>query len=129
MLNHIHLIISAKEDSMISNILRDLKKNTSKQLVQAITDNQQESRRGWLLYMFARAGARNSNNKIFQFWQQDNHPIELFTPEMLKQKLNYLHNNPVRAGIVSQPEHYLYSSAVDYYTTGKGLIEIEHLYI
>ncbi len=49
---------------------------------------------------FKRAGENNSNNKYFQFWQQDNHPIELYGYETLKQKLNYLHENSVRAGVL-----------------------------
>jgi len=48
-----------------------------------------------MLWMFRRAGERNSNNKNFQFWQQDNHAMELYGNEMLQQKINYIHNNPV----------------------------------
>ena len=46
---------------------------------------------------------------------------------MLRQRLDYLHENPVRAGIVFEPQQYVYSSGTDYYTTIKGKIEIEHL--
>jgi putative transposase len=127
MSNHLHLIISARRGSVISHILRDLKKFTSKQIYNKILENPFESRKAWLIYMFNRAGKRNSNNANFQFWQQDNHPIELSTPGMLTQKLDYLHENPVRAGIVYEPQHYVYSSGIDYYTNFKGRIEIEHL--
>ena len=127
MTNHVHLIMSAKMGFTISNILRDLKKFTSKQILKAVQENPKGSRKEWMIYMFGRAGERNSNNKEFQFWQQDNHPIELSTPLMLRQRLDYLHENPVRAGIVYEPEDYVYSSAIDYYTTGKGKIKIEHL--
>ena len=65
--------------------------------------------------------------KIFNSWRQENHPIELSTAHMLKQQVDYLHKNPVRAGIVNEAQDYVYSSAVDYYTTRKGLIEIQHL--
>ncbi len=125
--NHVHLIMSAKRDFIISNILRDLKKFTSKQIYKAIDENQMESRKTWLTYMFKRAGSKNSNNKEFQFWQNDNHPIELNNPFILKQKLDYLHENPVRAGIVFEPQDYVYSSAVDYFTDRKGMLAIEHL--
>ena len=128
MSNHVHMILSAKKGYLISDILRDLKKFTSKQIFNAIKENPKESRKEWMVYMFERSGKKNSNNKDFQFWQQDNHPIELSNPLMLKQKLDYLHENPVRAGIVFQPEEYVYSSAIDYYTTRKGLINIENLY-
>lgn len=68
-----------------------------------------------MLWMMERAGKKNSNNASFQLWQQHNQPIELSTIEMLRQKLDYIHNNPVTAGIVDKAEEYIYSSARDYY--------------
>ena len=127
MSNHVHLIASAKEDYQLTDIMRDLKKFTSKAINAAINENIQESRKDWLIWMFKRAGARNSNNDTYQFWQQDNHPIELTTNDMMEQRLNYLHENPVKAGYVWSAEHYKYSSAVDYYTDEKGLLPIELL--
>jgi putative transposase len=53
--------------------------------------------------MFGRAGKKNVRNNDFQFWQQHNHPIELNTNEMMDQKLDYIHNNPVTAGFVLAP--------------------------
>ncbi|MGI9543892.1 MAG: hypothetical protein ACR2MX_11570 [Cyclobacteriaceae bacterium] len=73
--------------------------------------------------MFNQAGERNPNNEKYQFWQQHNHPIELNYNYIIEQKLNYLHENPVKAGWVSNAEDYLYSSAIDY-SGGKGLIPI-----
>lgn len=124
--NHVHLIISAKENTKLEDIIRDLKKFTSKRLVEAINDPH-ESRRSWMLWIFSAAGERNSNNTIYQFWQQDNHPIALENSEIAKQKLNYIHDNPIRAGIVSSPEYYIYSSAVDYYLNREGLVPLELL--
>jgi len=51
---------------------------------------------------------RSSNN---QFWTHENHPESIFTLDFFNQKLNYIHQNPVRAGWVEQPEEYIYSSA------------------
>jgi hypothetical protein len=68
----------------------------------------------------------NSNKINFQFWKQDNHPVEMRTLEMAHQKLDYIHYNPVEAGFVETPEEYLHSSARDY-CGGKGLIEIKRL--
>ncbi len=123
MTNHIHLIIGSATNKL-SDIMRDLKKHTSVKLKEAIIDNKNESRREWMMELFIKAGKANSNNDNFQFWQQDNHPIELITPKFTHQKLDYIHNNPVVAGIVEKPEDYLYSSARDYYGTGKGLLDI-----
>jgi putative transposase len=75
--------------------------------------------------MFKRAAQKNSNNNQYQLWQQHNQPIALITAEMFKQKLDYMHNNPVKAGFVELPEHWKYSSAIDY-SGGRGLIDIIH---
>jgi REP element-mobilizing transposase RayT len=56
MSNHIHLVIAAKENNT-SDILRDFKKYTSKKTIEAIQNNQQESRREWMLNIFEKAGA------------------------------------------------------------------------
>ncbi len=125
--NHIHLIASAAEDYNLSDILRDFKKHTAKTILDEIITSQKESRRNWMLWIFKSAGKRNSNNKNYQFWQQDNRPIQLSTNEMMKQRLDYLHQNPVKEGIVHEPEHYVFSSAIDY-TGGKAMIDIDFLY-
>ena len=124
MSNHIHLIAQAEEGKELSGIIRDLKRHTSKELIKTISENIQESRKEWMLAIFKNAGQYNSNNKDFQFWRQDNKPIELWSNEVMEQKLDYIHNNPVEAGIVEQAHEYLYSSARDYAGL-KGLLTIE----
>jgi REP element-mobilizing transposase RayT len=121
MSNHAHLIMGTKDKPMQS-ILRDVKRHTSKEITKAIGENIQESRHEWMLWFFEREGKANPNNERYQFWQQGNHPIELWSSDAMDQKLDYLHNNPVTAGWVDVPEHYLYSSARDY-SGGKGLID------
>jgi REP element-mobilizing transposase RayT len=123
MSNHVHLIASAKENYSLSDIMRDHKKYTTKQIIKEIQDNPEESRKNWMLWLFASHGNKNPNNKEYQFWQQDNHPIELDTTEMMDQRLEYLHNNPIKAGLVFEAEEYPYSSAIDY-ADGKGMLEI-----
>ena len=77
-----------------------------------------------MLWLMKRAGAKNERNKDFQFWQQHNHPIELDTNEMIDQRLEYIHNNPVQVGFVEEQYHWSDSSAKDYSETGKGRIEL-----
>jgi len=77
-----------------------------------------------MLPLFERKGLKNIRNKSFQFWQQNNHPIELHTNYFMDQKLDYIHNNPVEAGLVEKPEEYVYSSAKNY-AGEMGLIEVE----
>ena len=104
--SYVHLIISS-EKAELSDIMRDLKRHTSKKLLSSIQLNIQESRKEWMLWIFARAGKKNSNNDDYQFWQQNNHPIELSTNQMIDQRLEYLHMNPVEAGFVSEPDSHL----------------------
>jgi REP element-mobilizing transposase RayT len=78
-----------------------------------------------MLRIFREQGEKNSRNTNYQFWRQDNQPKELYSPAFTVQKINYIHNNPVEAGIVERPEHYLYSSARDYHCGGKvGLLPV-----
>ncbi len=123
MTNHLHLIISTRGRRM-EETLRDMKQFTAKRILAAIEENPVESRKEWLLWMFERAGRKKAGNDKYQFWQHDNHPIVLFTPPVMQQKLDYLHNNPVKAGFVCRPEEWLYSSAKNYYTTEMPLLDV-----
>lgn len=67
----------------------------------------------------------NSKNKDYQFWQQENRPIELISNKFIDQKLLYIHMNPVKAGLVDEPWEYRYSSARDYMNDQKGLLDVE----
>lgn len=123
MSNHIHLAVSVKHDNL-SDVLRDFKKHTSKEIIKAISKNTEESRREWMLAIFTEHGKKNSRNSRYQFWRQDNQPKEMFSLKFITQKMDYMHNNPVNAGLVEKAEHYTYSSAKDYCGKGKGLLDI-----
>ena len=124
MTNHLHMIVSAAEGYLLENIMRDLKKYTSSQMIKAIRENHIESRKEWMLKAFEEEGKKNSNNTYYQFWQQDNHPVELIDNKMMEQKLEYIHNNPVEQGFVNKAEDYPWSSILNY-ENKKGLINIE----
>lgn len=112
MSNHIHLLVSAN-DGNLSNIIRDFKRHTSKTIIEAI-QNSEERRKDWLLMIFRYATRNHNRNNEFQLWTHDNHPIEVFSNKFIEQKINYIHQNPVKASIVENPEDYLYSSARNY---------------
>jgi len=121
MTNHVHLIIGTIGDNM-ENILRDHKRHTSETLINAILSHPGESRKDWIIGQFKDAAKNNSNNRHYQLWQQHNKPIEVYTPEVVYKYMDYIHNNPVKAGFVEYPEHWLYSSARDY-AGKKGLLD------
>lgn len=123
MSNHLHMIVSAGAETTVSDILRDFKKFTSKRILAELEVDPQESRREWMLdrYRFAAASDKKITN--YRFWQDGYHPMLLYSHDFFLQKLNYIHQNPVRQEIVARQEEYLYSSAIDY-AGGKGMLEV-----
>jgi REP element-mobilizing transposase RayT len=89
MSNHVHLIISSKTEGKLADVIRDLKKYTSYKILREIKESTTESRKEWMLNLFGKAGRQNSNNTNYQFWRQDNHPIDLDGHgDMFEQRLN-----------------------------------------
>ncbi len=100
----------------------DFKRFTSKRIVQAIQENERESRREFLLQRFAHEAVNSSNVKRYQFWRHDNKPIELWSNKVIFEKINYIHQNPVEERLVYKAEQWVYSSAIDY-AGEKGMLE------
>src|SRR5690606_21642328 len=122
--SHIHLIFRSAEADP-SGLIRHLKGFTSRKMLKTIEENIQESRKELLLWMFEKAGKKNSNVKNQQFWQQNNKPIELWSLKVFEQKLNYIHNNPVISGFVTNPIDWKYSSARNYGNNDDTILEID----
>ncbi len=119
MTNHVHLIISS-EGEELSNIIRDFKKFTASRIVKAIEANEKESRKRWMLWLFKK------DNGIW-FWEAGYHAKEIVSQSFCNNKVEYIHMNPVRAGIVEKEEAYVLSSCGDFYGIRKGLLELESL--
>ncbi|CAN5472123.1 transposase [soil metagenome] len=119
MSSHLHMIAGTAEKSEndLSGIMRDFKKFTSKTIIETIGEIN-ESRREWILNHFKTGWDK------YHVWQEGMRPIELFTRRFTNQKMDYIHNNPVVAGIVREPQDYLLSSSADYYCNRKGLVKI-----
>ncbi len=88
MLNHLHLIISSPD---VAGFLRDFKKFTSKKLI----ENLRESELGVLELFKIENG--------YKFWKEDNQPKLIETEKFFRQKMNYIHSNPVVKGYVNRP--------------------------
>lgn len=124
MTSHVHMIIGTTGNKL-DEIVGEMKSYTSVQFKKIIKEHPQESRKEWMMWMFERAGKRNSNNIAWQFWQQHNKPIEIKDQEMLDKTLQYIHDNPVVAGFVTKPEDWKYSSARDFCGI-KGLVKLTY---
>jgi len=127
MTNHCHMNISSRGNSL-SSIMRDLKRHTAEKIKLEIVSHPKESRRDWMIEIMKREGVQNSNNDKFQFWIQDSHPIELTTTQMITQKLDYIHNNPVTAGFVLEPTFWKDSSAAFYEKEEESLIKLKNIF-
>ncbi|WP_162419544.1 REP-associated tyrosine transposase [Cyclobacterium roseum] len=114
MSNHCHFILSS-DKVPLTDIIRDFKKYTAKKIVEEIRHNEKESRRKWLLWLFQRDGH-------IWFWEKGYHGIEIFSQKFLESKINYIHLNPVKAGIVEKEEEYLNSSCGELYGIRKSKI-------
>ena len=108
--SHIHMVARSLNGDL-NKILRDSKSFTSKKILGLIEQMPGESRREWLLYMFKYFAKYQKQNETYSFWQKTNHPIELDYPGIINQKMEYIHNNPVEAGYVTNPQSWYYSSA------------------
>jgi REP element-mobilizing transposase RayT len=118
--DHLHLLIWPQHAGDVDAILRDFKGFTAKRIVrQAQADEDCQ-----LLARFCIAGeeSRHSEHKVWQgsFWEQD-----VYSARYLREKLIYLHRNPVRAGLVEKPEDYPYSSYRTYLSGETLLIEVD----
>jgi len=122
MSNHIHLIVQSS-DGKLSDLIRDFKKFIATTVLEKI-QIEPESRREWMLERFKLATESHSRNKNYQFWQYGNHPEEIYTNKFMWSKLDYIHLNPVRAGIVEKASQYIYSSASNY-VNDTGLLKID----
>ncbi len=111
MSNHIHLLAQS-EGGDLSGFIRDFKRFTSKRFV-GIMESGKESRRDWMRMVF-KYHAKFMNKQTHQFWTHENHAEHIYSQKFIEQKVQYIHNNPVRSGIVAKPEDYLYSSARNY---------------
>ena len=115
--NHFHLLISGEN---LSNKIRSLKRHTAKEIIEkAKKDNKQ-----WLLNQFSFYKKRYKKNSAHQVWQEGAHPQIITEIDIAEQKINYIHYNPVKRGLVKEPQDWRYSSAGNYFY-GDGVLEID----
>jgi REP element-mobilizing transposase RayT len=119
--NHLHVIVRCTETHPVSSFLRDFKSNTAKQIVW-----QYEAERNKPVLEYLKQAARDLEKQTFRVWDDDYVAKEVFTAEFLKQKLNYVHHNPLQPqwDLVARPEEYVWSSARFYLLDAPPLIPV-----
>ena len=120
--NHIHFIVRFLGEHTLSDVLRDFKKYTAKQIIrQYQAENNDKS------LLFLRQAAVKCRGQKYKVWEDGYDARDIFTPDFLRQKVEYIHNNPCQPywRLAEFPENYLWSSA-RYYLSGKpALIEVD----
>jgi len=111
--NHVHLIAQSNGREYLSAVLRDLKKDTAKKIAKKL-ENSDDNKSQKALEIFANGGKLLKRISKYKIWQDGNRPIVLYSNKFIQQKIDYIHSNAVKAGLVVNPEDYLYSSARNY---------------
>lgn len=124
MTNHVHFLMSTS-GKPLNKILKSFKQFTAMQLLEAISTNIHESRKGWIMNIFKLCGQNGDRNH--QFWQHKSHPVAMWTPKRVKAVLDYIHENPVKTGLVDLAAEFPHSSARVYHDGRKVEVEVEVL--
>lgn len=115
--NHLHLITSAEN---LSKEIGHFKSFTARSIVDWLKEEKSQS---YWLERLAKAKLAHKTGQRFQVWQEGSHPQMICSEEMLRQKVEYIHNNPVKRGYVDDPAHWRYSSYRDY-MGGTGRLQV-----
>ncbi len=115
--NHLHLIASSPN---LAVDIGDFKSYTARRIIDFLKSTGQRKTLKLLRYH----KKRHKTDREFQLWEEGSHPKEIDSDEMMWQKIEYIHDNPVKRGYVDLPEHWRYSSARNYMQL-PGLIYVD----
>ena len=123
--SHLHAILWPTEGVSLSDVMRDFKRYTSRQISNLAKKG---GEREYLeIFSAARERGRSTEVSTYQVWQEGFHPEAIYTEEFALQKMNYIHQNPVRAGLVNTDLEWPYSSAHAYYLDEDGNSSVDIL--
>ena len=114
--NHLHMIASAPE---ISDVIQRFKSYTAREIVDLLEARHAKT----LLRQLSATKLNHKRESDYQVWQEGSHPQQIQGDEMMWQKIEYSHNNPVERGFVDDPLHWRWSGARNY-ARQPGLIEV-----
>ncbi len=118
--NHFHLIVTGDN---LTNVFKSIKGFTAKEIIKQLKSDQNEE----FLELFRINKLKHKVKSEFQVWQESFHPQEILTENIFQQKIDYIHMNPVRRGLVKEPKEWKYSSA-EYFAAGiEGVLHLNGL--
>jgi REP element-mobilizing transposase RayT len=113
MKNHVHMIVQSNGLETVSEILRDLKKYSAKEIIKKLQSENTKVSEEYLM-VFQKAAENLKRIKNYKVWQDGNRPMILYSNKFIWQKLSYIHNNAVETGDVLHAHEYMFSSARNY---------------
>jgi len=116
--DHVHLIVWPQGKKTLEEFVRDYKKYLAKEILQRLTISEKTK---------VLLGRPQKRNHLFQIWQKGYYDFNIYNQQTLNEKLNYMHYNPVRKGLVENPEEYPYSSCRDCVGKGEVLMEVDKI--
>ena len=135
--SHIHLVVTMPEGESISDMMRDFKKYTSTKIRQQL---ESDGHAMWVERLRAnvqirqdespdgtrkRAHTHSIERQVFKLWMDRFDDVVIYSQEMMRVKVRYIHENPVKAGLVEKAEDWKYSSARNYFLSDHSLIYVE----
>jgi REP element-mobilizing transposase RayT len=118
--NHLHLVAHAPD---ISAVVRRFKSHSARRIIDHL--NAVDARR--MLDLLALFKRRHKQDSVFQLWEEGSHPQRIEHDDVMRQKLAYIHYNPVKRGYVDLPEHWRWSSARNYAGL-EGVIDVDRVW-
>ncbi|MBC6424551.1 MAG: transposase [Hormoscilla sp. SP12CHS1] len=115
--NHLHLIADADN---LSKEIGNFKSFTARSIIDWLIENKSYH----ILNLLKSSKSAYKKDQKYQLWQESFHPQAILSEEMFRQKLEYIHNNPVKRGYIDDPAHWRYSSYRNYFG-GEALLEID----
>jgi putative transposase len=115
--NHLHGIVQSDD---LSKAIQAFKSYTARAIIDSFT----ERKNGDMLMKLRQNKLHHKTESVYQLWQEGSHPEEITTDEMMHQKIDYIHNNPVRRGYVDEASDWRYSSARNY-ECKHGLVKVQ----
>lgn len=125
MSSHLHLLVRTGDGMGPAHFERDFKKFTTPEIIRVI-EMELDFRREWMMQRFEDFSKSLKKMEKFVVWQSCSSPlhIDCGQPRLLMERIEHIHENPVRDRIVELPEQYVCSSARDYYAGMKGLVKV-----
>ncbi len=114
--HHLHFIAQSEN---LGKEVGDFKSFTARRII----DYLREQKATTLLDLLEYFKLKHKIDQQYQLWQEGSHPQQIANDDVMRQKLDYMHNNPVKRGYVADPTHWRYSSASNY-AGGKGLLDV-----